>query len=75
MYYFWTPYCEYYDGSWHTLVHSSNYAVGCIIFGVLTGYIIDLEMMWKFCYACDNAEHDIIQISPELKLFIEGHKK
>ena len=41
------------DGTWKTRGHSSNIGV-CTVVGDLTGKIIDVEVMSKYCKACDS---------------------
>ena len=40
-----------YDGTWHKRGHTSNYGVGCVI-DVFTGFVLDFEVLSKFCQLC-----------------------
>ena len=40
-----------YDGSWHTLSHSSHYDIGAVC-ELQTGLILDYEVFNKFCLLC-----------------------
>ena len=44
-----------YDGTWHTRGHTSMYGVGCVI-DVLTGFVIDYQVMSKLCFGCSRAK-------------------
>ena len=43
-----------YDGSWMTRGHKSQYGIGCII-EVITGLVIDLQVMSLYCQRCAYA--------------------
>lgn len=62
-----------YDGTWHTRGHSSNFGIGCVI-DVLTGLVIDHEIMSKYCHACVIADKMLDKDSPEFFFWAEGHK-
>ena len=40
-----------FDGSWHKRGFTSNYGVGVVI-DVLTGYVLDFEVLSKYCHVC-----------------------
>ena len=61
-----------FDGSWHKRGHTSNYGIGCVI-DVLTGYVIDYEVMSKLCRVCEQAKRDLGVGSPEFAIWEEGH--
>lgn len=62
-----------YDGSWHKRGFTSNYGVGCVI-DILTGLVIDFEILSKYCHACALAKNDLGDKSPEFSFWFEGHK-
>ena len=43
-----------FDGSWMTRGHNSQYGVGCVV-EVLTGLVIDLQVMSLYCQRCAYA--------------------
>ena len=61
-----------YDGSWLTRGHTSQYGVGCVI-DLLTGYVIDFEVMSKYCQKCKISEKELGKSSPEFQFWYEGH--
>ncbi|KAJ4445232.1 hypothetical protein ANN_07033 [Periplaneta americana] len=63
-----------YDGTWHTRGHTSCYGVGCVI-DLLTGFIIDYEIMSKYCQECHIAAKDLDKDSCEYNMWQEGHAK
>ena len=40
-----------FDGSWHKRGHTSNYGFGAVS-DVLTGLVVDYEVLSKYCGAC-----------------------
>lgn len=44
-----------YDGTWLTRGHTSMFGVGCVI-DLLTGFVIDCEVMSKYCQKCHIAK-------------------
>ena len=51
-----------FDGTWHKLGPTSNYGVG-IVTDVMTGLVLDYEMLSKYCHACSLAEKkDMTQV-------------
>lgn len=62
-----------YDGTWAKRGFRSNYGVGCVI-DILTGLIIDYEVLPKYCHACVISERQIGKESPEFYFWHEGHK-
>lgn len=62
-----------YDGSWMTRGHSSLLGVGCVI-DVRTGYVIDFEIMSKYCHECVLTKIDLGEDSLEFDIWMEGHK-
>lgn len=63
-----------YDGTWHKRGHTSQYGVGLVI-DVLTGLVVDFEVLSKFCHMCSFAITDLGQNSPEFHFWFEEHKK
>ena len=61
-----------YDGSWHKRGHTSLYGIGCVI-DLLTGYVLDYEVLSKFCQACTTAKKELGESSPEFFYWKEGH--
>lgn len=60
-----------FDGTFLTRGHSSQIGGGCFI-DILTGYVVDYEVMSKHCTECANAEFDFVKIAAE---YNEVHKK
>ncbi|GFT04637.1 uncharacterized protein TNCV_334011 [Trichonephila clavipes] len=46
-----------FDGSWLTRVHTSLIGIACVI-DILTGYVIDFEVMCKVCRNCSVAKEN-----------------
>lgn len=63
-----------YDATWHKRGHTSNYAVGCVI-DVLSGFVIDYEVLSKICYHCIQAAKSLGKESPEFHIWYEGHAR
>jgi hypothetical protein len=42
-----------YDGTWHGRKDTSDDAVGCVT-DILTGLVIDSEIISKHCHACSS---------------------
>ncbi|KYN50131.1 hypothetical protein ALC62_00159 [Cyphomyrmex costatus] len=62
-----------YDGSWLTRGHTSLLGVGCVI-DVLTGYVIDFEIMTKYCHECVMAKFELGEESAEFFMWMESHQ-
>ena len=60
------------DGTWHKRGHTSNYGVGCVI-DILTGLVIDFEVISKYCHTCSLTEKTLGKESPEYAFWYEGH--
>lgn len=60
-----------FDGTLLTHGHSYQIGVGCVI-DILTGYVVDYEVMPKHCTECANAEFDFVKIAAE---YNEVHEK
>ena len=63
-----------FDGSWHKRGHTSLYGLGCVI-ELTTGYVIDYEVLSKYCRACSMTEKELGADSPEFAIWQEGHAK
>ncbi|GFX12721.1 uncharacterized protein TNCV_3436951 [Trichonephila clavipes] len=61
-------------GSWLTRGHTSLIGVSCAI-DILTGYIIDFEVMRKVCRNCTVAKRELGESSAEYGIWSEGHRK
>ena len=61
-----------YDGSWLTRGHQSKHGLACVI-DYLTGYVLDFEVLSKYCHACEIAKKDYDENSPEYALWYEMH--
>ncbi|GFS68675.1 uncharacterized protein TNCV_1958921 [Trichonephila clavipes] len=62
-----------YDGSWLTRGHTSNIGVGCVI-DLLTGFVIDYEVMSKRCGECEQIIFELEEDSAEFRIWYEGHQ-
>lgn len=60
-----------YDGTWQKRGHTSNYGVGCVV-DVFTGYVIDFEVMSKFCHKCSIYSK---KLGAKSKAFKEWHDR
>ncbi|GFV36598.1 transposable element Tc3 transposase [Trichonephila clavipes] len=62
-----------YDGSWLTRGHTSNIGVGCVI-DLLTGFVIDYEVMSKRCGECEQTKFALEEDSADFRIWYEGHQ-
>ncbi|KAJ4442731.1 hypothetical protein ANN_04322 [Periplaneta americana] len=62
-----------YDGTWLTRGHSSMYGVGCVI-DILTGYVIDYQVMSKSCRKCVHARQRY-KNPQDFKIWYDIHKQ
>ncbi|GFX10453.1 uncharacterized protein TNCV_1868481 [Trichonephila clavipes] len=62
-----------FDGTWLTRGHTSLIGVGCVI-DMLTGYVVDFEVMSKVCRHCSVAKNKLGQSSAEFSIWYEEHK-
>ncbi|GFX59663.1 uncharacterized protein TNCV_3754281 [Trichonephila clavipes] len=62
-----------FDGTWLTRGHTSLIGVGFVI-DMLTGYVVDFEVMSKVCRHCSVAKNKLGQSSAEFSIWYEGHK-
>lgn len=61
-----------YDGTWLTRGYKSKHGVGCVI-DVETGFVIDFDIMLKYCQTCANAVAELGEDSPEYGIWQHGH--
>lgn len=62
-----------FDGSWQNRGFTSLHLIGCVV--VLTGLVIDYDILSKHCHTCVCASNDLGSDSPEFAIWFEGHKK
>lgn len=63
-----------YDGTWLTRGHTSQIGVGSVI-DLLTGYVVDFEVLSKRCTQCEQSKASLGENSPEFDVWFHGHKK
>lgn len=61
-----------YDGSWQKRGHTSHYGVGAVI-DVLTGLVIDYEVLSTYCHACSLSATRLGGDSADFRQWYEGH--
>ncbi|GFX15856.1 uncharacterized protein TNCV_1061781 [Trichonephila clavipes] len=61
-----------FDVIWLTRGHSSQIGVGCMI-DLLTGFVMDFEVMSKRCIECEHAKSGLGENSAEFHVWYEGH--
>ncbi|GFU42813.1 uncharacterized protein TNCV_3139971 [Trichonephila clavipes] len=61
-----------FDGTWLTRRHSSQIGVGCVI-DLLTGFVMDFEIMSKHCFECEHAKSGLGENSAEFHVWYNGH--
>ncbi|GFV78464.1 uncharacterized protein TNCV_3477791 [Trichonephila clavipes] len=62
-----------YDGSSLTSGHTSDIGVGCVIY-LLTGFVINYEVMSKRRGKCEQTKFAIEEDSAEFRIWYEGHQ-
>ncbi|GFV70690.1 uncharacterized protein TNCV_2022541 [Trichonephila clavipes] len=62
-----------FDGIWLTRGHTSQIGVGCVA-DTLTGYVIDYEIMSKYCPTCISAKKELGETTAEYDVWYSGHK-
>ena len=63
-----------YDGSWLTRGHKSKYGFAAAIdYG--SGFVLDYEVLSKFCLVCSKAKIDLGGDSPDFAVWFQGHEK
>ncbi|GFV14620.1 uncharacterized protein TNCV_1775711 [Trichonephila clavipes] len=60
-----------FDGTWLTRGHSSQIGVGCVI-DLLTGFVMDFEIMPKRCIECEHAKSGLGENSAEFHVWYES---
>ena len=61
-----------YDGSWLTRGHRSKHGLACAIDSTF-GYVLDMEVLSKYCHACEIAKKDYGEGTPEFAVWLETH--
>ena len=61
-----------YEGSWLTRGFASKCGLGCVI-DTYTGYVIDFEVLSKYCQVCVIAKHDLDGDSPDFDRWLQSH--
>lgn len=62
-----------FDGSWHKRGFTSNYGVAAVV-DLLTGFVIDYEVLSKYCQACEINKHKMGSTSAEFTTWHKAHK-
>ncbi|GFW37255.1 uncharacterized protein TNCV_5021531 [Trichonephila clavipes] len=62
-----------FDGTWLTRGHTSQIGIGCVVDN-LTGYVIDYEIMSKYCPTCISAKNELGETTAEFDVWYSGHK-
>ncbi|GFW42771.1 uncharacterized protein TNCV_473611 [Trichonephila clavipes] len=62
------------DGIWLTRGHTSLIGIACVI-DILSGYVIDLKVIWKVCRNCSVAKGELAESSAEYDIWFECHRK
>ncbi|GFX67680.1 uncharacterized protein TNCV_3934221 [Trichonephila clavipes] len=62
-----------FDGTCLTRGHTSQIGVGCVA-DTLTGYVIDYEIMSKYCPTCISAKNKLGETTAEYDVWYSGHK-
>lgn len=63
-----------YDGTWQKRGFTSKYGVGCII-EVLTGLVIDYEVLSKYCRVCEAKKKKTSEDSDEFQAWYLTHEQ
>lgn len=61
-----------FDATWQKRGHTSNFSAGCVI-DMLTGYVLDYEVLSKVCEFCNVMGNNMGWDSPEFLIWNEGH--
>lgn len=61
-----------YDGTWQKRGHTSLYGIGFVI-DILTGLVVDYEILSKYCPECTTAKRDLGEKSAEYMIWHESH--
>ncbi|GBM60324.1 hypothetical protein AVEN_108111-1 [Araneus ventricosus] len=65
--------CVSYDGTWGKRGHTSLHGIGIVI-DILTGLVIDFEVLSKYCHDCVNSEGMLCKNTPEFRIWHDSHK-
>lgn len=65
--------CVSFDGTWHKRGHTSLYGIGVVI-DMLTGLVVDYEILSKYCHECVVTQRDLGPETPEFEAWYSGHK-
>ncbi|GBN50321.1 hypothetical protein AVEN_71538-1 [Araneus ventricosus] len=62
-----------YDGTWQKRGHTSLYGIGIVV-DVLTGLVIDYEILSKYRPECTTAKRDLVEHSADFSIWYKIHK-
>ncbi|GFV32625.1 uncharacterized protein TNCV_441171 [Trichonephila clavipes] len=62
-----------FDGTGWTRGHTSQIGIGCVV-DTLTEYVIDCEIMSKYCPTCISAKNELGETTAEYDVWYCGHK-
>ncbi|GFU19101.1 uncharacterized protein TNCV_4397041 [Trichonephila clavipes] len=62
-----------FDGTWLTRGHTSQIGIGCVV-DTLTGYVIDYDIMSKYCPTCISAKNELGETTAEYDVWYSGTK-
>lgn len=62
-----------YDGTWMKRGHTSLYGIGIVV-DVLTGLVVDYEIVSKYCHLCEVSKNDLGENSMEYSIWFESHR-
>ncbi|GFY20549.1 uncharacterized protein TNCV_211811 [Trichonephila clavipes] len=63
-----------YDGAWQKRGHWSLYGIGIVI-DILTGLIIDYEILSKYCPECTTAKKELGENSADYSIWYKSHQE
>ncbi|GFW55476.1 uncharacterized protein TNCV_118601 [Trichonephila clavipes] len=62
-----------FHGTWLTRGHTLQIGLGCVV-DTLKGYVIDYEIMSKYCPTCISAKNGLGETTAEYDVWYSGHK-
>ncbi|GBN79805.1 hypothetical protein AVEN_243360-1 [Araneus ventricosus] len=62
-----------YDGAWQKRGHTSLYGIEIVV-DILTGLVIDYEILSKYCPECTAAKRDFGEQSADFSIWYKAHK-
>ncbi|GBN06205.1 hypothetical protein AVEN_71656-1 [Araneus ventricosus] len=62
-----------YDGTWQKRGHRSLYGIGIVV-DILTGLVIDYEILSKYCPVYTTAKRDLEEHSADFSIWYKAHK-